>query len=103
MYDIYIYICIHIYIYIHILYVYIYAYIIYTYMLIYLPYFHIYTCNKRDLNGAGVFVAGSKMCCIFFVMDNFENQIITVIKKIRNANRRPDADHHKRICFKFNT
>ena len=27
-----------------------------------------------------------------FVMDSFENQIISAIKKIRNANRRPDAE-----------
>ena len=25
-------------------------------------------------------------------MDSFENQIITAVKKIRNANRRPDAE-----------
>ena len=25
-------------------------------------------------------------------MDSFENQIISAIKKIRNANRRPDAE-----------
>ena len=39
-----------------------------------------------------VFVAGGKICFILFVMDSFENQIITAIKKIRNANRRPDAE-----------
>ena len=29
---------------------------------------------------------------LLFVMDSFENQIISAIKKIRNANRRPDAE-----------
>ena len=44
------------------------------------------------MNGVDLFVAGGKICFILFVMDSFENQIITAIKKIRNANRRPDAE-----------
>ena len=39
-----------------------------------------------------MFVARSKIVFILFATDSSENQIITAIKKIRNANRRPDAE-----------
>ena len=54
-----------------------------------------YLYEKRDIlkrSGADVFVAGGKICFYFIWMDSFENQIISAIKKIRNANRRPDAE-----------
>ena len=36
--------------------------------------------------------SGADLFLFLFVMDSFENQIISAIKKIRNANRRPDAE-----------
>ena len=39
-----------------------------------------------------MFVARSKIVFILFATDSSENQIITAIKKIRNANRRPDVE-----------
>ena len=48
--------------------------------------------SVSPLKWQDLFVAGGKICFISFVMVSFENQIITAIKKIRNANRRPDAE-----------
>ena len=36
--------------------------------------------------------SGADFFLFLFAMDSFENQIISAIKKIRNANRRPDAE-----------
>ena len=48
--------------------------------------------GNNTLNGAGVFLARDKISFILFVMYSFGNQIISTVKKIRNANRQPDAE-----------
>ena len=44
------------------------------------------------MNGGDVYAAGGKINLFLFVMDSFKSQIITAVKKIRNSNRRLDAE-----------
>ena len=44
------------------------------------------------MNGGDVYAAGGKINLFLFVMDSFKSQIITAMKKIRNSNRRLDAE-----------
>ena len=63
--------------------------LIFCFSLIVLPFF-VFCCGL--VNGGDVYAAGGKINLFLFVMDSFKSQIITAVKKIRNSNRRLDAE-----------